>query len=437
MMFSTFAEQDYFRFPDTKTYTGCIINANMASHAPAGLAGFIVEKTAGVSYIIDPLTHAFQHEPSCITDSKNKVKKAIQDLATSYGEPIASTVGRRPLHPSHFKDKNIITDFTLNCINYQRDQLSSAVANNDSAKYLEDLELEKMKTPYALVAPYFYMTGSTFGEWVNVNLQLSQIAVQKKKENEKIFAEIIISQDVLRSEKRVETLLQLYAELNVDGYLLWIDEFCEHNSDREILESFYKLSSGLRASGQKEVINLHGGYFSILIAGNGGNGALSGVAHGPEFGEYRAVVPVGGGIPISRYYIPQLHNRVRYREAQRILKDMGYLENADVFHREVCSCATCQGVLSGNIAKFTEFGDATVKNITRGDGFVRREFPTTEAKEKCLQHYLRRKALEYSFAAHAPKDRLLGLILESYKNFSKTMSLEEISHLKIWYDILK
>ncbi len=61
-----FAEQNFFAYPTPDTYQGVIINANMAAYAPAGIAAFLLEKTAAKTrYVVDPLTHAFQHDPGC------------------------------------------------------------------------------------------------------------------------------------------------------------------------------------------------------------------------------------------------------------------------------------------------------------------------------------------------------------------------------------
>src|SRR5882762_1874338 len=89
MMFGTFGEQRHFVYtsPDTYQTGGTIINGNMAAYAPDGLAAFLLERTGGrLNYIIDPLTHAFQHNPSSVTDQNRKTKKSIQGLAVAYGE---------------------------------------------------------------------------------------------------------------------------------------------------------------------------------------------------------------------------------------------------------------------------------------------------------------------------------------------------------------
>ena len=78
------------------------------------------------------------------------------------------------------------------------------------------------------------------------------------------------------------------------------------------------------------------------------------MAHGPEFGEYRPVVPVGGGIPISRYYVPLLHSRVRYNDATQMFAAKSWLDEVSGFLTNVCDCAVCADTLDNDIENFVE-----------------------------------------------------------------------------------
>ena len=86
MMFGTFAEQRHFTYPTKDTYNGAIINGNMAAHAPDGLAVFLLEKTSNLPYIIDPLTHAFQHDPEMICTGDGEPKSSIKALGDAFGD---------------------------------------------------------------------------------------------------------------------------------------------------------------------------------------------------------------------------------------------------------------------------------------------------------------------------------------------------------------
>jgi hypothetical protein len=181
---------------------------------------------------------------------------------------------------------------------------------------------------------------------------------------------------------------------------------------------------------------LHGGYFSVLAAGVLGDSAMSGVAHGPEFGEHRSVIPVGGGIPIARYYVPQLHARMRYRDTLRLLRAKGWLRDAETFHGSVCDCNECRRTISGDIANFRAFGVGEVKPVRRGTGIARIEYPTEETKKRCLRHYLQRKAIEYQFAATANAEQIREDLREGVREFEEVAGLEQVAHLDVWNNVL-
>ena len=96
-------------------------------------------------------------------------------------------------------------------------------------------------------------------------------------------------------------------------------------------------------------------FFSILSAGELGGQSMTGVAHGPEFGEYRSVVPVGGGIPIPKYYMRELHIRMMYESALRLIENMGWRSDAETYYKNVCGCKECRDVIKDDIGKLHAF----------------------------------------------------------------------------------
>ncbi len=434
MMFGTFAEQRHFEYPARGTYQGVIINANMAAHAPAGLAAFLLEKTAGMRYIVDPLTHAFQHDPEVICNEDGEPKPAIRSLAEVYGDPIAKNVGKRPVLPKHFDDDGVLKRFTENCIAFQRDHLRGYMEENDAAKYLDDGDCSP---PYAVIAPYFYLTETTYTEWLPVLTRAVVHARAHVGDGPKVFASIVVDQGVLVDESAREAIGKAFAEVAVDGFVVWADNLDEQAASILELHGWLDLVQRLRKNKTREVINLHGGYFSIMAGGTLGNGRyFTGVTHGPEFGEFRGVVPVGGGIPIARYYIPRLHSRVRFRDALRILNEMDLLKDAKTFHDGVCKCDECKSVIDGDIANFTRFGEGAAKSVRRKHGIVRIEFPTGDTKLRCLRHYLQRKKLEYDAASTLDAAKLLAELQDGVDRYKEAAGLEAVSHLRVWHRVL-
>jgi len=439
MMFGTFAEQRYFEYPELGTYQGIIINANMVAHAPAGLASFLLEKTAGQSkYMVDPLTHAFQHDPSLISNSEGEPKSSIKGLAEEYGEPFCSLVGQRPILPADFANTEIFQEFIEKCIRFQRDHLRDYMKKSDAAKYLEEIEI---KPPDAVIAPYFYLTETTLDHWLDINIRSVQLASSLigARNGLKLFAAVVVSQGIIVEEALRKRVVQTFhgSGVKIDGFLLWVDNLDEQLASGAELRGMLELAQGLRNAGKYKVINLHGGYFSILAGGAPGDGAFSGVTHGPEFGESRSVVPVGGGIPIARYYIPQLHARVRYPDALRIISRSGWLKDVSSFHSNVCDCDKCKEIMESDPANFQKFGESNVRNVRRKHGIIRIEFPTGDAKIRCLCHYLQRKKREYDDSSNAPKDTLLGELEIGEEKFRQEAGLEGVAHLHQWRKILQ
>jgi len=433
MMFGTFAEQRHFVYPDRTTYQGTILNGNMVAHAPDGLAAFLLEKTAGLSYIIDPMTHAFQHHPRFVSDSDGKPKSSIQALAEQYGSLLTDIVGKRPLVPRDLRDSVALNDLVKNCLAFQSEKLSQVMASRDAMKYLDNANVQLK--PAALVAPYFYMTETSYRDWLPICVNAAQQA-RKLFPTSRLFTSVVVNQGLLLNDDALESVSTQLSGLDVDGYLLWIDNLDEQRAGSSVLNQVLMLSRALRKNKSRPVINLHGGYFSILAAGALGDEAFSGVTHGPEFGEFRSVIPVGGGIPIARYYLPQLHARVRYRDMVRILGATGWRESAAIFHSNVCDCLECKETINGNIQNFLEFGRGNVRGVRRSGGMVRIEYPTAEAKMHCLRHYLQRKRIEYQFAATASKEQLLENLQNGFKQLEEVVGLDGVSHLQLWQDVL-
>ena len=69
-----------------------------------------------------------------------------------------------------------------------------------------------------------------------------------------------------------------YINLDVDGFLVWIASFEEANEPVSLLQGMKNLFQILSSSG-KDVINLHGGYYSILLRHFGLKGFASGICN--------------------------------------------------------------------------------------------------------------------------------------------------------------
>lgn len=434
MMFGTFAEQKHFAYPSDSSYAGVLVNGNMAAYAPDGIAAFLMERTRNLDYVIDPLTHAFQHDPGAVLDAEGKPKKALLALATEYGELAAQIIGQRPMLPSDLADTGILDDFVDRVLEFQRTYVSSRMSNNPNAKYLG--EENACRGPLALIPPYFYLTETSLAEWLPLMKKAAERAVVNKRNGEKLYMSIVVSQGLILGEGQRKDLADQVRQTGCDGFFLWVDNLDENQAGGPELQGLIHLAACLRGSDQRPVVNRHGGYFSVMAAGVAGNHAFSGVMHGPEFGEFRSVVPVGGGIPIARFYIPQLHSRVKYRAALRYLQRKGWLADASTFHSNVCDCRACQEVIGDDANRFTRYGESVSKTVNRRYGPVAMEFPTPETKLRCLRHYLQRKGREYEFCGASTKQRTLDDLESGVAAFESVSGREGVDHLRLWKSVL-
>lgn len=431
MSFSTFAEQRYFAYPSPETYDSIVFNGNMVAHAPDGIAAFLLEKAGRISYLVDPQTHAFQHQVSVVLNSNGELKSSIRKLADRFGPLISNNAGRRPLGPEDFSQKAARDDFTRNVVDFQC-SLGQAMADSTANKYLDGTSDDYK--PGRIVAPYFFLSEYDVQAWLPIMAECIVTAAEYAEK--RVWVEFCVSQGLMSDAKAIEGLVNLLARDECEGALLWIDDLNENSAPVASLKSIYDFLREVRRVANKPIINLRGGYFSLLLGSRAFGELFSGVSHGPEFGESRAVVPVGGGIPISKFYVPELHTRMRYGDAVAVFGSMGWLERADAFHRNVCDCVACVEILNGNSSNFVLFGEANAKEIKRKYGMVRMEFPTSEAKERCLRHYLQRKDREFGCVRTWSASDLLADLESSIQKYTPIVGDAGVRHLENWRRIL-
>lgn len=438
--YSVHAEQRYFLGREHRGgYDAISINGNIVAYSSKGVSSFVA--TANKQFFIDPQTHAFQHPTVHLknksTDenglTKYEFKPSIRKLANHLGAQFDSVINNdSPIIPDIFVDsrgdvieENVI-EIVDRAVRFQNELLISEL----NAEDLEFLDSDVDLRPMFILAPYFVLTLRNWERWLSVNLELYKCTKQRYSDK-RIFLKIVVSKDVL--EDHANEICEQVNSVNPDGILLWIDELNEQEASRSLLQSYLLLLRNLKSQ-TSEIYNTHGGYFSTLLTHREVN-LLQGVGHSINYGEYRPIVPVGGGIPRAWFYLPLLHTRVRYGDALGILLENNYLQSVDSFGTNVCKCLQCKELISklGSIEKvFNAYGESSVSVQRRAGSFVRFEYPTKEAKQYAARHYLYNKQYEFENLNEVGIGERANELEETLNNVSSGTDPSYLRHLFKW-----
>jgi hypothetical protein len=329
----------------------------------------------------------------------------------------------------------VVRAFCENVLKFQQTQISGAAQTKDSAKYIKYAAEKKGSKrskwePSVKVAPYFYVTPSTM-DWLDVNIKSAKIA-RELTPGDLLAVQIVTSQDILTDEDYRKEIIDRYTELQPNIFLLWIDQFSEHDAPETHLTSYIDL---LEKLGKKaKVVNLYGGYLSIALMKCGISQNLAGVAHGIGYGEDRGVLPVGGGIPYAKFYYPILHKRLLFRDAVRVVRALGGFIDAGSYFKIVCDCAECQVVIKDNpIRDFDKYGVTKPVSYMRSLTPIVIDFPIPETKRHCTRHFMFSKKREHD--ADITKKALLEE-LKVGKRLERTLGLDSVSHCSVWEKVV-
>jgi hypothetical protein len=436
------ADQRYLAGEFLDAYDATVINGNMVAHIPAALGQFLADRTSRETgpkpFIIDPLTHAFQHDPSKVRTKRKRhgeeveeTKLSIAKMSEAFGEPVQSYAGKQAVLPSDFEDEGRSREFCRRVVDFQLNRIESEAQQQKSWKYLRYLGVQNMK-PAVVIAPYFWMTAGTVEEWLPRNIWFVECA-RNFAGTVPLCAQVVVTRDVLVDDAERDKLAEEYGSSPCDGILLWIDQFPEHEVSAKHLLGFGRLVGKLSRTFKKPVINLYGGYFSILLSRLPELATLQGVCHGLEYGEDRSVVPVGSGLPMAKFYLPAHHRRLRYRQAVRAVRDIfGGFESVEAYHSRICACAECQSVVRSRPAEdFAAYGRSRPITFQRQGGVVTLDYPTEETKDHCLRHYLHVKRTEFE-EAHSLDSRAVAAELTERHKLAARLMGDEAYYLKAW-----
>lgn len=400
------------------TYEGLVYHANLVAGSARGIAKFVMrEALHETPFVVNPITHEFQRPPG----EALKVKSWVTKLAEDYYEgPFADAVSRgEPVTPKAFGgDVRGIVDRVLY---FQRDILNAQAVATEEARYLRFTQPQFALRPVALICPYLAFLHSE-EQCLSVNLRLLETGLTA---DPRVAAKLAFPRLLLTSG-RLSGILARYKELAPSRYYLWIGDFSELEVGTEELRAFTSL---LRELGGRAT-NLYGGFLSMLLT-HKDIALLDGVCNGPQYGEDRALIPTTGfGSPAARFYVRDLHRRVRYRDALRLFERLGWLASEAAYLANVCSCPTCRQLINehGPARGFTQFGQ------TKPD---RRGVPRTTARSlvHASNHYMYAKRWERNLILNESVGTIRTGIQDAIVRY-RQVSQSQTAHLHRWRDLL-
>jgi len=402
-------------------YYGICIGAHIFAHGENWITAFLEDLQK--PFFIDPLTYLLNQSIEKIM-KKNQIRKSFTKLLKNYSEDIQTYFLRdeRSLEIKDFIDNQqinqiFIDDFVKSTLDFQRkigehDTPSEESVNDFLREFSPDTK-KKILKPEFLVTPYFYFSSLT-DKWYIVSKELAKSAISQKQKNEQIYGIICMSSSLLKNPK---ALVQIINDFNfIDGFIIWISNFNEYISDIKQLYNFIifiKLLSKL----DKPIINLYGGYFSIIVNKFGLEGAVSGICYS-ESKDAKAPPPKGGGAPL-RYYIKNAKFKVVEANARRY-----YGSNPIEI---LCNCDICNGIKSELVhKKYTSlFLSEFFKNLS-----------STQTKEHFI---LNRSKEETELTGKSINEciQILEDLFEICQNTNCTVYKIPYLHIKSWIDALK
>ncbi|MDP4120739.1 MAG: hypothetical protein Q8876_06780 [Bacillota bacterium] len=460
LRYGTVAETKHFENA-ISSYDYLCINANNAAHVSYAISKFVIEKFFSKpekGFIIDPLTYAFQDninllKSKSITSGEMKIKKSIEKLIDIYDYPINKVRKDTPIFTSDFSSDQILNEFCMRVLKFQYNIVYDSIKSNELDKYIEYVMSDEIFNlpqlhPKFLIAPYFYLDPQdpNYIEWLSINIKFIEVAYRQSKQlfnGIDIFGQIVINKNVLKNPGCIKKIIDAYKNINCKGFTIWVDDLIEQEATIDELNGFVNLLKGLRT---KTIFNMYGGYFSVLLT-HKDISLLNGVSHGMEYGESRKVYPVGGGIPVSKYYYLPIHQRLDFTKAFYLLKYVNAIDTSKenwgdprtYYYGNICRCSQCKKILKSEMSNFVEFESKEFYEIKRNNQIQRRKKASSNTKENCLYHYLLCKKMEFYRVHSKPLDELLNDLNINYDIYSKYVELQdlEFNYLDKWVNILR
>lgn len=427
-------------------FDAVIFNATIVAYSGSAVADLVsVYKN---QYIIDPQTHILQHDILAIM-SKNKktgiysIKKSVRKYLEQLPEAVLRIMEGENRHLTIKEINDILEDLVCKIYQFETSYVNGFIVEKEYDKYLKYANVGPI--PKVVIAPYFMLKKDMGDDTINEYLDLNRKCVEKfiefskiQNENYKIAVQIVLDKDVFKDSNFFSKIRKIY---DVEGYeyiFLWINDFSTWECSREEKMLFHQFIDTLNSIHKKPLM-AYGGYDSILLSHSEIQSRLYGVAQSVGYGESRTITPVGGGLPVNKYYFGPLHSRMRFDEALTILMNTGYFddsksnsEHADDYYSNICDCETCKELIQNDIDNFQIYNESVPYIVKARYGEIKRNRPTTEASLVAAFHFLNRKNIEWTEVNSLKLCDLIEKLVENYKIYGTE---RELNNIKEWCEI--
>lgn len=200
----------------------------------------------------------------------------------------------------------------------------------------------------SVIAPYHFCRDIN-SEWLDIDIKLIEESVSYAKSRDSeldVLAGICLNIESYTDEQSRIGLLNRYSRVNADGYIFYVDEFDEKNSNPIQISSYLELMKSFQQLG-KPVVAGRVGTLGLGFLAAGVDAATSGITSLTGFSENNLLRNRTFDYKIpKKYYIPELLLSLPFQQAQDILRDP---RNANLR----CNCVYCK-LSAGSLDKVSK-----------------------------------------------------------------------------------
>lgn len=429
-----------------ESFDAVIFNATIVAYSGSAIADLVsVHKN---QYIIDPQTHIMQHDIMAIMSKDKKtgqyhIKQSVKKYLDQLPGPVMEIIEKenRSLYTAEIN--SIIDDLVKSVFEFETQYVNSFIKKKEYDKYLRYVNVGP--EPKVIIAPYFMlkkdMAENQIHEYVELNrkcLEKFSLYQEKQELHYPVAAQLVIDREILKNKNLCGLLKEYYDYEGYEYIFLWISDFSSFECSMEEKKKYYDLLEALNQMGKKPLM-AYGGYDSILLTQAQMPVRLFGVAQSVGYGEARSITPVGGGLPVNKYYFYPLHRRMRFDEALGILMENGYFsseksnaEHANDYYAEICNCEQCKKIIKNDIDNFRVYNESIPYTVNARYGEIKRNRPTTEATLVAAFHFLFCKNNEWEQVNKIERQELIRQLLSDYKRYGSKEAQKQIEE---WCDI--